>query len=129
MKYFHLNAKATIQYGGNVFDSFEIKIRVKNGCVLATTVFRIFFSMLLKCVFGCSSLGVKRHTRTDGNLLNLARLRAKRKVKKNFTVRDLLFVDVAALVVHSAQDHTLLGHFSSACSDFGITISLKKLKS
>ena len=100
----------------------------RQSCVLAPTLFGIFFSMLLKRAFGSSSLGIKLHTRTDGNLFNLARLRSKRKVK-TFTVRDLLFADDAALVAHSAQDlQTLLSQFSSACSDFGLTISLKKTK-
>ena len=78
--------------------------------------------------FGCSSLGIKLHTRTDGNLFNFACLRTKRKVK-NFTVRDILFAVDAALVADSAQDlQTLLSQFSSACSDFGLTISFKKTR-
>ena len=108
MKSFHTNTRSTIQYDGSVSDSFEIKSGVKQGCVLAPTLFGIFFSMLLKRAFGSSSLGIKLHTRIDVNLFNLARLRAKRKLK-NFTVRDLLFADDAALVAHSAQDlQTLL---------------------
>ena len=40
-----------------------------------------------------------------------------------FTVRDLFL----ALAAHSAQDlQTLLSQLSSACSDFGLAISLKK---
>ena len=80
--------------------------------------------MLLKRAFGSSSLRIKLHARTDGNLFNLARLRAK---VKNFTVREHLFADDAALVAHSAQD--LLSQFSSACSNFGLPLALKKLKS
>ena len=56
--------------------------------------------MLLKRAFGSSSLGIKLYTRTDGNLFNLARLRAKRKVK-NLTLPDLQFADDAALIVRS----------------------------
>ena len=42
---------------------------------------------------------------------------------------DLLFADDAALLAHSDQDqHTLLSLFSSASSDFGKTISIKKTK-
>ena len=64
--------------------------------------------MLLKHAFGFSSLGIMLLTRTDDNIFNLARLKAKRKVK-NFTVRDMLFDDDAALVTYSAQDlQTLL---------------------
>ena len=84
--------------------------------------------MLLKRAFGSSSLGIKLFRRTDGKLFGLARLRAKRRVK-NFTVRDVLFADDGALVGHYAQDlQTLLSQFSSVCSDFGITISVKKTK-
>ena len=48
VKSFHTNTKATVQYDGNVSDSFTIKSGVKQGCVLAPTLFKIFFSMLLK---------------------------------------------------------------------------------
>ena len=89
--------KATIQYAGSVSDSFEIKSGVMQGCVYSLILFGIYFSMLLKRAFGSSSLGIKLHTRTDGKLSNLLRLRAKRKVKY-FTVRDLLFPDHAASV-------------------------------
>ena len=128
MKSFQTNTRATIQFDGSVPDSFEVKSWVKQGCILAPTLFEIYILMLLKRAFRSSSLGIKLHTRTDGILLNHAFLRAKRKVK-NFTVRDLLFADDAALVAHSAQDlQTLLSQFSSACPDFGLTISLKKTK-
>ena len=58
----------THTHTSKVSDSFEIKSVVKQDCVLAPTLFGIFFSMLLKRVFGSSSLGFKLHTRTDGNL-------------------------------------------------------------
>ena len=82
---FHTGMKGTVQFNGSLSESFPIKSGVKQGCVLAPTLFGIFFSMLLKRAFGSSSLGIKLHTRTDGNLFNLARLRSKRKVK-TFTV-------------------------------------------
>ena len=48
---------------------------------------------------------------------------------KNSTVRYLLFADYAALVANSVQDlHRLLSQLSTACSDFGLPISLKKTK-
>ena len=48
---------------------------------------------------------------------------------KIVTILDLLFADDAALVAHSAQDlQTVLNQFSLACSNFGLTICLKKTK-
>ena len=128
VKYSSTSTRAIIQYDGSVSDSFENKNGVKQGCVLAPTLFGIFFSMRLKHAFNSSTTGIKLYTRTDGHLFNPSNLRAKRNLKI-VTIRDLLFADNAALVAHSAQDlQLLLNQFSSACSDFGLTISLKKTK-
>ena len=65
-------------------------------------------------------------TRSDGKLFNLFRLRAKTKVPLK-CMWDFLFADDAAIVAHSAEDlQQLLNHFSKACQDLGLTISLKK---
>ena len=129
VKSFHTNTRLTIQYDGSVSDTFTIKSGVKQGCVLAPTLFGIFFSMLLKHAFCSLTVGVKLHTRSDGHLFNPACLKAKSKVQK-ITVRDLIFTDDTDFIEHSAQDlRTLLNQFSSSCSDFGLTISLKKIKS
>ena len=70
--------------------------------------------------------GVYVRTRTDGNLFNLSRLRAKTKTK-TFLVRELLFADDAALTSHSETGlQTLIDRLSQACKEFGLTISLKK---
>ena len=59
-------------------------------------------------------------------LFNVARLRAKTKVK-TVLVRDMLFADDAALATHSETAmQRLINNFASACEKLGITISLKK---
>nr|XP_054767476.1 uncharacterized protein LOC129274752 [Lytechinus pictus] len=99
---------------------------LKQGCVLAPTLFGIFFSVLLSHAFRSSKDGVYLHTRSDGKLLNLARLRAKTKVKK-ILIRDMLFADDVALSSQSEEGlQRLIDCFSEACEDFGLTISLKK---
>ena len=76
--------------------------------------------------FGPATEGIYLHTRSDGKLFNLARLRAKRKVRKAL-IRDMLFADDAAIATHTQQElQTLMDRFSQACKDFGLTISLKK---
>jgi len=123
-KSFHTNTRATIQFDGSVSNSFQIKSGVKQGCLIAPTLFWIFFLMLINHAFGSSTTGIKLHTRTDGHLFNPSNLRAKQNLKK-VTIHDLLFADNAALLAHSAQDlQTLLNQFSLACWDFG----LKKIK-
>ena len=88
---FHDDIRATIQYDGSMSEPLDIKKGVKQGCVLAPTLFGIFFSLLLRHAFGTSTEGVYLHTRSDGQLFNLARLRAKTKVRVTL-IRDMLFV-------------------------------------
>ena len=123
---FHNNMKGTVQFDGSLSDSFDIRSGVKQGCVLAPTLFGIFFSMLLKHAFDEATEGIYLHSRSDGKLFNVARLRAKTKVEK-ILIRDMLFADDAAVATHSEhQLQSLMDRFSQACKDFGLTMSLKK---
>lgn len=74
---FHTDMHGTIQFDGSTLDPFKICCSVKQGCVLAPTLFGIFFFLLLRQAFGTATEGVYLYTRTDGNLFTLARLKAK----------------------------------------------------
>uniref|UniRef100_H2ZZE9 Reverse transcriptase domain-containing protein n=1 Tax=Latimeria chalumnae TaxID=7897 RepID=H2ZZE9_LATCH len=105
---FHNNMKATVQFDGPISDSFKMKSGVKQGCVLAPTLFGIFFSVLLNCTFKDMEGGVYLHTR-------------------KVLIRELLFADDAALIAHDEdllQKH--MDRLSRACQAFALTISIKK---
>ena len=117
---------STVQFDGDLSDEFGVKSGVKQGCVLAPTLFGIFFSLPLRHAFHTSTDGVYLRSRSDGSLFNTARLRAKTKLRA-VTIRDMLFADDAALVSHSEDGlQRLLDRFSNSCELFGLTISLKK---
>ena len=121
---FHEDIKGTVVFDGSTSDPFDIRSGV--NCVLAPTLFGIFFALLLKQAFGDATEGIYLRTRSDGKLFNLSRLRAKYKVQMK-CLRDFLFADDAAITAHSAEDlQHLMNRFSNACQDFGLTISLKK---
>ena len=118
--------KGTVVFDGSTSNPFEICSGVKQGCVLAPILFGIFFSILLKQAFGSSTEGIYLRTRSDGKLFNHSRFRAKTKTR-TVCLRDFLFADDAAITTHSTSDlQKLINNFSSACTDFGLTISLKK---
>ena len=99
---------------------------VKQGCILAPTLFSLMFSAMLTDAFGIDDIGIGIRYRTDGSLLNLRRLKAKTKVKTD-TIRDFLFADDCALNATSEADmQRCVDQFSEACSNFGLTISTKK---
>ena len=123
---FHDNMTSTVSFDGSTSDSFDIRRGVKQGCVLAPTLFGIFFSVLLTSAFTANEEGVYLHTRSDGGLFKLSRLKAKTK-RQTLLVRELLFADDAALVAHSAEQlQGFMNSLSAACKDFALTISVKK---
>ena len=123
---FHTGMKGTVQFNGSTSEPFSILSGVKQGCVLAPTLFGIFFALLLKHAFGSTTEGIYLRTRSDGRLFNLARLRAKTKVRE-VLIRDMLFADDAAVATHTQRElQSLMVRFTQACKDSGLTISLKK---
>ena len=123
---FHDCMLSTVQFVGDISSAFGIKSSVKQGCVLAPTLFGIFFALLLKHALGTSSDGVYLHTRADGRLFNITRLRFQSKISK-VTVRDLIFADDAAIASHTQDGlQRLMDCLSNGCDLFSLTISLKK---
>ena len=125
---FHQDMKGTVQFDGNLSEPFDICNGVKQGCVLAPTLFGIFFSMVLKHAFGDANEGIFLRTRSDGRLFSLARLRAKTKVSLAM-IRDMLFADDAGIASHTEEElQHLMNRLSAACKKFGLIISLQKTK-
>ena len=123
---FHDGMQVGVMDDGGASEPFEVSNGVKQGCVLAPTLFSIMFSAMLTEAFRDSDPGIPIHYRTDGNLFKLSRLKAKSKVKKAL-VHDMLFADDCAL--NACSEHEMqhsMDHFSSACDAFGLTISIKK---
>ena len=93
---FHKDMHGVVSFDGSTSDAFKIKSGVKQGCVLAPTLFGIFFSMLLSYAFRNTKEGIYLHTRSTGKLFNLARLKAKTRVR-TVLIREMLFADDAAV--------------------------------
>ena len=123
---FHEGMMARVQGDGSCSDAFKVTNGVKQGCVLAPTLFSMMFSAMLMSAFRDEEDAISLQYRTDGNLFNLRRLQAKTKVK-NTSVRELLFADDCALCASSEDGlQRSMDRFSAACINFGLTISTKK---
>ena len=73
---FHDGMRAKVQFDGGLSDEFQINIGVKQGCVLAPTLFGIYLAALLELAFSQTGEGIFIRTRIDRSLFNLARLKA-----------------------------------------------------
>ncbi|XP_045448721.1 uncharacterized protein LOC123657186 [Melitaea cinxia] len=123
---FHEDMKGAVVFDGQTSDRFEMRRGVRQGCVLAPTLFGIFFSIILRTAFGDSQQGIHLHTRVDGKLFNISLLQAKQK-RHDLFVDSLLFADDAAFVANSVLElQTIMDKFSKACTLFSMSINPKK---
>ena len=126
VKQLHDGMKARVQDNGEFSEPFSVSNGVKQGCVLAPTLFSIIISAMLADAFKNGDEGINIIYRMDGQLFNLKRLKAKTKIK-TYAVRDLLFADDCALSANSEADlQTNVDRFANACSNFGLIINLEK---
>ena len=126
IKQFHYGMKAQVSVGGEPSDAFVVNHGVKQGCVLAPTLFSLYLTAVLDTINEGLNKGVFLRTRTDGKLFNLARLRAHTKTLE-VCIRELLYADDSALVASNAVDiQQIVDHFSFAADMFGLKINISK---
>ena len=122
----HTGMMASVSDGTNSSDSFGVTNGVKQGCVLAPTLFSIFLSAMLEEAFKDLDDGVYIQTRQDADLYNVAHFRAKTKCSLQL-IRELLFADDSALLAHSPEEiQRIVNAFSEASNKFGLKINIKK---
>ena len=125
---FHDGMNVTVREGSDRSQPFGVTSGTKQGCVLAPTLFSIFFSLMLNVAFKDATVGVGIKSRFDRDLCSAksSHFNAPTKVKL-LTIRELLFADDCALAALSQDDlQHLCNCFATAARRFGLTISIKK---
>ncbi|VDM06376.1 unnamed protein product [Schistocephalus solidus] len=109
-----------------VSEVFAVTNGVKQGCVLAPTLFCLMFSAMLMDAYRDEQPGIRIAYRIEGHLLNIRRMQASTRVPST-TVHDLLFADECALNTATEEDmQRSMDLFTAGCADFGLTISTAK---
>ena len=125
---FHENMNGSVIFNGSESASFPVRRGVRQGCVLALTLFGLYFAAVLQHSFGNDRGNIWLTTRTDGSLFKLSRLKARTRTNQ-CTFTELLYADDAAIVSHSeAELQLLMDRFSSSCRAFGLCVSITKTK-
>ncbi|BHF76400.1 hypothetical protein SprV_0501949800 [Sparganum proliferum] len=118
---------ARVTDNGAVSEAFAVTNGVKQGCVLAPTLFSLMFStMLMDAYRGDERPGIRIAYRTDGQLLNQRRMHFQSRVSTT-TIHELLFADDCALNTTSEEEiQRSMDLFSAACANFGLVINTQK---
>ena len=107
----HTGMMVNVRNGGEVSDTFAITTGVKQGCVLAPTLFSIFLSAMLEEAFRDMGDGIYIQSRQNAALFTVAHFKAKTKTT-NILVRELMFADVKgkidrAIILYGAETCTV----------------------
>ena len=95
VRQFYGGMLARVQNDGEVSHPFPVTNRVKQGCVLALTLFSMMFSAMLTDAFQDGDYGIPINYRFGGMLFNLKRLQAKSKVQTDALDKLLFAGDIA----------------------------------
>nr|VZI25662.1 unnamed protein product [Spirometra erinaceieuropaei] len=122
----HDGMMARVTDNGAVSEAFAVTNGVKQGCVLAPTLFSLMFSALLMDAYRDDRPGIRIAYRTDGHLLNHRRMKFQSRVS-TATVHELLFADDCALNTTSEEEmQRSMDLFFAACENFGLVINTQK---
>ncbi|BHF76586.1 hypothetical protein SprV_0501968500 [Sparganum proliferum] len=111
----HDGMMARVTDNGAVSEAFAVTNGVKQGCVLAPTLFSLMFSAMLMDAYRDERPGIRIAYRTDGQLLNQRRMHFQSRVSIT-TVHELFFADDCALNTTSEEEmQRSMDLFSAAC--------------
>ena len=127
LKSLYSNVKARLIIDGELSKFFDYNGGVKQGCKLASSLYRIYAAFLLWIAFkGIQhEFSILIRFRTDGNLFHL---KTKTKVFYDF-IREAQYADDIAVMSRTAHGlQTLLTCYNDASKRFGLKSMPKKLK-
>ena len=117
---------AQVQNDGEFSDPFPVTNGVKQGCVLAPTLFSMMFSAMLTAAFQDGDNGIPIRYRFDGKLFNLRRLQAKSKVQTEVLDEFLFADDMAKGAPTEEKMQKGVDQVSGSCDRYDLTIGIKK---
>lgn len=123
----HCGTKASVCMYGDKSEWFDINSGVRQGCVIAPTLFNIFLDSCVRAVLEkCPELGVTVKYKVGSDWFNWGDARL-RKLDCQFTIPLLMYADDMVLICEDARSlRRFIDLFEEHTQLWGLTISIKK---
>ena len=123
---FHEHSTAAVRAYGKVSEEFEVTSGVRQGCVLAPTLFNMYFDAVIH-------MALEQHRSLGRGIVMLYQpegmLVGNRRFNCRTLISDLEYADDMTLVAASWEDlKAMLQSLDEKCQQMGLTISTKKTK-
>ncbi|BHF73581.1 hypothetical protein SprV_0401666200 [Sparganum proliferum] len=126
VRHLHDGMMARFTDNGALSEAFAVINEVKEGCVLAPTLFSLILSAMLMDAYRGQRPGICIAYMTDGHPRNHRRMHFQPRVSIT-TVHELLFTDDCVLNITPEEDlRRSMNLFSAACENFGLIINTEK---
>ena len=123
---FHDEMEVSVNVSGTLTDPFKVETGVKQGDLLAPTLFSVFFSIVLDDAFRDCNQEIYIRYRSSGKLLTYAASLPKPKFYRRLFVTSS-YANDCDLVAHTESDmQCFMDKLSEACRALSLTISLDK---
>ena len=123
----HEDFTAAVQAYGRISEEFAVRSGVRQGCVLAPSLFNFYLDAVLRSAiedFNRQGKGVKVAYHLNANLIG-----NRKKMTHEINITDLEYADDMALVSSSWDNlFAMLQTLNHHCSQLGLRISCKKTK-
>nr|VZI22085.1 unnamed protein product [Spirometra erinaceieuropaei] len=118
---------ACVTSNGVVSEAFAVTKDVRQGYVLAPTLFSLMFPAMLMDAYHGERPRIRVAYRTGGQLFNQWRMHFQSRVSATF-VHGLIFADDCALKATTEGNKKMsMDLFAAACDNFGLIINTEKM--
>ena len=126
LKLLHDNMSVTVIANGNTTQPFKVTSGVKQGCVIAPTLFSVFIAVVLELIGDQLPQGITINYRTEGGIFNLRRLNARTKISVTSIIELQYADDNAVCALTERELQLILNAFASAYRRLGLSVNVRK---